>query len=92
LTGTGLELRVNELDFDRNQVTVRRGKGQKVIGYLGTFDRLFGVPVTTRNWNTMTAIARVLGKEGSDRPGLENRAPEQLPNKRLQASAHGVNR
>ena len=32
----------------------------KVIGYLGTFDRLFGVPVTTRNWNTMTAIARVL--------------------------------
>jgi uncharacterized protein (DUF1697 family) len=34
----------------------------KVIGYLGTLDRLFGVPVTTRNWNTMTAIARVLGK------------------------------
>jgi hypothetical protein len=33
----------------------------KVIGYLGTFDRLFGVPVTTRNWNTMTTIARVLG-------------------------------
>ena len=32
----------------------------KVIGYLGTFDRLFGVPVTTRNWNTITAIARVL--------------------------------
>jgi hypothetical protein len=37
----------------------------KVIGYLGTFDRLFGVPVTTRNWNTMTAIARVLGKGGA---------------------------
>ncbi len=34
----------------------------RVIGYLGTFDRLFGVPVTTRNWNTMTAIAKVLGK------------------------------
>jgi uncharacterized protein (DUF1697 family) len=33
----------------------------KAIGYLGTFDRLFGVPVTTRNWNTITAIARVLG-------------------------------
>jgi len=32
----------------------------KVIGYLGTLDRLFGVPVTTRNWNTMTAIARAL--------------------------------
>jgi uncharacterized protein (DUF1697 family) len=34
----------------------------KVIGYLGTLDRLFGVPLTTRNWNTITAIARVLGK------------------------------
>jgi uncharacterized protein (DUF1697 family) len=36
----------------------------KAISYLGTFDRLFGVPVTTRNWNTITAIARVLGYEG----------------------------
>ncbi|HJR60899.1 MAG TPA: DUF1697 domain-containing protein [Vicinamibacterales bacterium] len=34
----------------------------KVIGYLGTIDRLFGVRVTTRNWNTITAIARVLGQ------------------------------
>jgi uncharacterized protein (DUF1697 family) len=41
----------------------------KAIGYLGTFDRLFGVPVTTRNWNTITAIARVLGKGESDRGG-----------------------
>ena len=32
----------------------------KVISYLGTFDRLFGVPVTTRNWNTITRIAKVL--------------------------------
>ena len=32
----------------------------KVISYLGTFDRIFGVPVTTRNWNTLTAISRVL--------------------------------
>jgi uncharacterized protein (DUF1697 family) len=32
----------------------------KVIGYLGTLDRLFGVPVTTRNWNTIAAIAKVL--------------------------------
>ena len=37
----------------------------KVIGYLGTLDRLFGVPVTTRNWNTITAIARVLGNGGT---------------------------
>ncbi len=32
----------------------------KVINYLGSLDRLFGVPVTTRNWNTITAIASVL--------------------------------
>ena len=32
----------------------------KVIGYLGGLDRLFGVPATTRNWNTLTAIARAL--------------------------------
>jgi uncharacterized protein (DUF1697 family) len=32
----------------------------KVISYLGRIDRLFGVPVTTRNWNTVTAIARTL--------------------------------
>jgi uncharacterized protein (DUF1697 family) len=34
----------------------------KVIGYLGRFDRIFGVPATTRNWNTITAISRVLEK------------------------------
>ena len=37
----------------------------KAIGYLGTLDRLFGVPVTTRNWNTISAIVRVLGQGGS---------------------------
>jgi hypothetical protein len=36
----------------------------KVISYLDMIDRLFGVPVTTRNWNTITAIARVLGHGG----------------------------
>jgi uncharacterized protein (DUF1697 family) len=36
----------------------------KVIGYLGAVDRLFSVPVTTRNWNTITAIAKAL--EGSN--------------------------
>ena len=32
----------------------------KTIGYLEKFDRLFGVAATTRNWNTITAIATVL--------------------------------
>jgi hypothetical protein len=38
----------------------------KVIGFLGTLDRLYGVSVTTRNWNTITAIARVLRNDRSD--------------------------
>jgi uncharacterized protein (DUF1697 family) len=33
----------------------------KAIGYLGEIDRLFGMPATTRNWNTIAAIGRVLG-------------------------------
>ena len=41
----------------------------KVIGYLGTLDRLFGVPVTTRNWNTVTAIGNVLMSEARRQPG-----------------------
>jgi uncharacterized protein (DUF1697 family) len=36
----------------------------KAIGYLGTLDRVFGVPVTTRNWNTVTAIGKVLDSAG----------------------------
>ena len=32
----------------------------KVISYLGTIDRLYGVPVTTRNWNTFIAVAKAL--------------------------------
>jgi uncharacterized protein (DUF1697 family) len=37
----------------------------KVISYLGRFDRLFGIPTTTRNWNTITAIAKVLSNGGT---------------------------
>ena len=32
----------------------------KAIGYLGTLDRVFGSSATTRNWNTITAIAKAL--------------------------------
>jgi len=34
----------------------------KVIGYLGRLDRLVGGPVTTRNWNTIVAVAKVLSQ------------------------------
>ena len=36
----------------------------KTISYLGRIDELFGVPVTTRNWNTIAAIVRVLKDRG----------------------------
>jgi uncharacterized protein (DUF1697 family) len=39
----------------------------KTIGYLGQIDKLFGVPATTRNWNTIMAVVRILkdaGKKG----------------------------
>jgi uncharacterized protein (DUF1697 family) len=35
----------------------------KAISYLGQIDKLFGVPATTRNWNTIIAIVRILKGE-----------------------------
>lgn len=35
----------------------------KTIGYLGKLDKLHGGPVTTRNWNTIMAIVRILKSE-----------------------------
>jgi uncharacterized protein (DUF1697 family) len=32
----------------------------KTIGYLGQIDKLFAVPATTRNWNTILAVVRIL--------------------------------
>ena len=32
----------------------------KTIGYLGQIDKLFGAPATTRNWNTITSVVRIL--------------------------------
>jgi uncharacterized protein (DUF1697 family) len=36
----------------------------KTIGYLGQIDKLYGVPATTRNWNTIIAIVRILKGQG----------------------------
>lgn len=37
----------------------------KAISYLGQLEKIFGVPVTTRNWNTISAIARILKNENA---------------------------
>ena len=39
----------------------------KTIGYLGQIDKLYGVPATTRNWNTIVAILRILKGQKSTR-------------------------
>jgi uncharacterized protein (DUF1697 family) len=40
----------------------------KTIGYLGQIDKLFGAPATTRNWNTILAIVRIL--KGQDKKAV----------------------
>jgi ferritin len=32
----------------------------KTIGYLGQIDELFGTPATTRSWNTILSVLRIL--------------------------------
>jgi uncharacterized protein (DUF1697 family) len=32
----------------------------KAIGYLGKIEKLFGVPATTRNWNTIEKVVKIL--------------------------------
>jgi uncharacterized protein (DUF1697 family) len=41
----------------------------QAIRYLGQLDKMFGVPVTTRNWNTITAIAEVLKNRARGKRG-----------------------
>lgn len=36
----------------------------KTIGYLGRIDELFGAPATTRSWNTVRSIVRILKEQG----------------------------
>jgi len=47
---------------DGRFVVGRHRRQMKAIGYLGQLDRIFGVPVTTRGWNTMSAIAKLLDR------------------------------
>ncbi|MGE0480634.1 MAG: DUF1697 domain-containing protein [Phycisphaerae bacterium] len=51
---------------DRFVFGVYRRK-MKAIGYLGRIDKLFGAPATTRNWNTMMTVVRILKGEGEKR-------------------------
>ncbi len=43
----------------------------RTIGYLGQIDKLVGAPATTRNWNTIAVIVRVLRDQ--EKIGRENK-------------------
>jgi uncharacterized protein (DUF1697 family) len=50
----------------------------RTIGYLGQIDRLFGAPATTRNWNTILAILRILkGQDAPARPKIRQPKAER---------------
>jgi uncharacterized protein (DUF1697 family) len=56
---------VRVMAFDRQFVFGMYRRHMKTIGYLGRIDRLFDAPATTRNWNTIMAIVRILkGQSG----------------------------
>lgn len=38
-------------------------RDMKTIGYLGQLDKLLGARVTTRNWNTILSVIRILQRE-----------------------------
>lgn len=41
----------------------------RAIGYLGQIDKVFGVPATTRNWNTILAVVRILKDQKTNTAG-----------------------
>ena len=40
----------------------------KTIGYLGRIDELFGAPATTRSWNTILSVVRILKAPAGRQP------------------------
>jgi uncharacterized protein (DUF1697 family) len=56
----GAEWLVRVIAADGQFVFGQYRRHMKTIGYLGQVDKLFSVPATTRNWNTIAAIARIL--------------------------------
>jgi uncharacterized protein (DUF1697 family) len=51
---------VRVIAVDRQYVFGEYRRHMKTIGYLGQIDRMSRVPATTRNWNTIAAVLRIL--------------------------------
>ena len=58
---------VRVMACDRQFVFGMYRRHMKTIGYLGRIDKLYGAPATTRNWNTIVAILRILKGERPSR-------------------------
>jgi uncharacterized protein (DUF1697 family) len=58
---------VRVIACDRQFVFGMYRRHMKTIFYLGQIDKLTGAPATTRNWNTILAIVRVLKGEAGKR-------------------------
>jgi uncharacterized protein (DUF1697 family) len=56
---------VRLLASDQRFVFGEYRRHMKTIGYLGQIDKLFSVPATTRNWNTVLAITKILKGQGT---------------------------
>jgi len=54
---------VRLIAFDHPFVFGEYRRHMRTIGYLGQIDKLFSVPGTTRNWNTVMAVVRILKGE-----------------------------
>jgi uncharacterized protein (DUF1697 family) len=65
------------LATERRFVFGQYRRHMKTIGYLGMIDGIFGVPVTTRNWNTIMAIVEVLKSPSSFAAGALTRRAER---------------
>lgn len=62
----------------------------RAISHLEQLDRLFGTPATTRNWNTIMAIARLLEASTAGHPGPHQRARARASSRRtLRATSSG---
>jgi hypothetical protein len=52
----------------RNRLVFGVYRRQKTICHLGQIDELFGAPATTRSWNTMLTVLRILNAQPTNAP------------------------
>ncbi len=64
---------VRVIDSQKQFVFGEYRRHMKTIGYLGQIDKLFSCPATTRNWNTVLTIVRLLGKKEDRSRGAASR-------------------